>query len=149
MTVIETLADWLVGLRWEEIPESVRERGRWQVANVVASMLPGAENEDALAVRRAVAGWGKAGGCTVIPTGEKLPLHEALLVGGAYSIALDYDDYLSMGHTGHSAVLPALAIAERDGRSLRDALVAQIAANEIGGRLGASVVLGPQNGQSW
>jgi 2-methylcitrate dehydratase PrpD len=149
MTVIETLADWLVGLRWEDIPESVRERARWQVVNVIASMLAGAENEDALAVRRAVAGWGKTGGCTVIPTGERLPLHEALLVGGAYSIALDYDDYVAMGHTGHSAVLPSLAIAERDGRSLRHALVAQVAANEIGGRLGASVVLGPQNGQSW
>lgn len=149
MTAIERLAEWLVALRWEDIPEGVRERARHQVANVVASMLAGAENEDASAVRRAVAAWGTTGPCTVIPTGERLPLAEALLVGGAYSIALDYDDYLSMGHTGHSAVLVSLALAEMRGGPLRDALVAQVAANEIGGRLGASVVLGPQNGQAW
>jgi 2-methylcitrate dehydratase PrpD len=149
MTQIERLAEWLVALRWEDIPEGVRRRARYQVANVIAAMLAGADNDDAAAVRRAVAGWRNAGPCTVIPTGERLPLHDALLVGGAYSIALDYDDYLAMGHTGHSAVLVSLALAEMRGGPLRDALVAQVAANEIGGRLGASVVLGPQNGQAW
>jgi len=149
MTAIERLAEWLVALRWEDIPEGVRERARHQVANVVASMIAGAENDDAASVRRAVSGWGTAGPCTVIPTGERLPLAEALLVGGAHSMALDYDDYVAMGHTGHSAVLVSLALAEMRGGPLRDPLVAQVAANEIGGRLGASVVLGPQNGQAW
>src|SRR5262249_2264476 len=133
MTAIERLAEWLVALRWEDIPEGGRERARHQGAHVVASMIAGAENDDAASVRRAVSGWGTAGPCTVIPTGERLPLAEALLVGGAHSMALDYDDYVAMGHTGHSAVLVSLALAEMRGGPLRDPLVAQVAANEIGG----------------
>jgi 2-methylcitrate dehydratase PrpD len=64
-------------------------------------------------------------------------------------MALDYDDYLYMGHTGHSSVLGSWAVAEEIGADTRALLVAQVAANELEGRLGASVVLGPQNGQAW
>jgi len=63
----------------------------------------------------------------------------------AASIAHDWDDYLFMGHTGHSAVPAAAAFAADEER----ALVAQVAANEVAGRLGASLFLGPHNGQFW
>jgi hypothetical protein len=51
-----------------------------------------------------------------------------------------------MGHTGHSAVPASVcfAAAERD-----RALCAQVAANEVAGRLGAALFLGPHNGQFW
>jgi 2-methylcitrate dehydratase PrpD len=64
-------------------------------------------------------------------------------------MALDYDDYLFAGHTGHSAVLVSLAMTESLGLSGRDWLLAQVIANEIEGRVGASVLLGPLNGQLW
>ena len=149
MTVVESLARWIVSLRYEDIPERVLERARYQLVNVVASMLAGAGTDAGAIVRRTVRGWGNAGPCTVVPTGERLSLHDALFVNAAYAMALDYDDYVYMGHTGHSAVLASVALAERDGISSRDALVAQVIANEVGGRLGASSVLGPQNGQAW
>ena len=72
-----------------------------------------------------------------------------MTVNSAASMALDYDDYLYMGHTGHSAVLASLALCEAEALSTRDFLLAQVIANEIGGRVGASAVLGPQNGQAW
>ena len=49
----------------------------------------------------------------------------------------------------HSAVLVSLAMAETHGLSGRDWLLAQVIANEIEGRVGASVLLGPLNGQLW
>jgi MmgE/PrpD N-terminal domain/MmgE/PrpD C-terminal domain len=61
------------------------------------------------------------------------------------SIAHDWDDYLFMGHTGHSAVPAAAAFSGDPER----ALVAQVAANEVAGRLGAALFLGPHNGQFW
>src|SRR5262249_39688385 len=60
-----------------------------------------------------------------------------------------YDDYLFAGHTGHSAVLVTLALAEKYGISGKEFLAAQTVANEVGGRLGASVLFGPHNGQMW
>jgi hypothetical protein len=50
-----------------------------------------------------------------------------------------------MGHTGHSAVWAARALAG-DGD---EALLAQVAGNELAGRLGAALLLGPHNGQFW
>src|SRR4051794_13376247 len=51
-----------------------------------------------------------------------------------------------MGHTGHSSVWPGRAFAPEDPER---ALLAQIAGNEVAGRLGAALFLGPHNGQFW
>lgn len=148
-SVTETLASWITSVGWNDIPERVKERARWQTASVIAAIHASHHSPAAQAVRAAVRGWEKSGRCTSLAGGEKMARDEAVLVGSAYSMALDYDDYLYMGHTGHSAVLASLAIAEAEGRTSEDALVAQVIANEVGGRLGASAVLGPQNGQAW
>jgi 2-methylcitrate dehydratase PrpD len=147
--VVEQLAEWICALDYASIPERVLERARHQVLNVLAAVHAGSETHAGRAVLAAARGFGGAGPCTVIPTGEKLPLHDAVLVNSAFSMALDYDDYLYMGHTGHSAVLASWAIAEAEKSSTRDFITAQVIANEIGGRVGASAVLGPQNGQAW
>src|SRR5207248_6008661 len=73
----------------------------------------------------------------------------AAYVNAAASIAHDWDDYLYMGHTGHSAVWAARAVADVTGAEHEDVLAAQIAANEIAARLGAALFIGPHNGQFW
>lgn len=148
-TVCERLAEWICGLRYEDIPERVLQKARYQILNVMAGLHAGVDGEGAVAVARAVKRWRKPGACTVIPGGEQLALHEAVLVNSAASMALDYDDYLYMGHTGHSAVLGSWAVCEEEQLDTGALLVAQVIANEIGGRIGASAVLGPQNGQAW
>jgi 2-methylcitrate dehydratase PrpD len=70
-------------------------------------------------------------------------------VNAAASVAYDFDDYLFAGHTGHSAVVGALAFAEALGLGGRAMIATQVAANEIAGRLGAAALLGPHNGQMW
>ena len=69
-----------------------------------------------------------------------------MFASAAASIAHDWDDYLFMGHAGHSAVPVASAFAPDDAER---ALVAQVAADEVAGRLGAALLLGPHNGQFW
>jgi 2-methylcitrate dehydratase PrpD len=54
-----------------------------------------------------------------------------------------------MGHTGHSAVWVAYLVGLETGASGEEILAAQVAANEVAGRLGAACILGPQNGQLW
>lgn len=127
MTVCEEIGEWAVGLRVEDLPAGVRERARLQAMSVAAARAAG---EGAAAPYAEVGAEG--------PVGE-------IFRSAAASIAHDWDDYLFMGHTGHSAVPAAAAFAPDEER----ALVAQVAANEVAGRLGASLFLGPHNGQFW
>jgi 2-methylcitrate dehydratase PrpD len=64
-------------------------------------------------------------------------------------VSFDFDDYVFAGHTGHSAVCAALAYGELEASSGRDVLAAITVGNEVGGRLGASLLFGPHNGQMW
>lgn len=125
--ICEGIAEWVAGLSAGDLPPSVRERAELQAMSIAAGRAAG---EAAAAPFAAVAPDG--------PVGE-------IYRSAAASIAHDWDDYLFMGHTGHSAVPAAAAFASDPER----ALVAQVAANEVAGRLGAALFLGPHNGQFW
>jgi 2-methylcitrate dehydratase PrpD len=127
VTLCEELGGWAVGLRPVDVPADVRERAELQALSIAAGRAAG---EEAAAPFAAVAPDG--------PAGE-------VYRSAAASIAHDWDDYLFMGHTGHSAVPAAAAFAADTERRL----LAQVAANEVAGRLGAALFLGPHNGQFW
>jgi 2-methylcitrate dehydratase PrpD len=128
MSFCERAGEFAAGLTAADVPERARERARLQRRAIVAA---GTAGEAAAAPFAAVA-----------PSG---PLGE-VYAGAAASIAHDWDDYLYMGHTGHSSVWTARAFAPGDDER---ALVAQVAANEVAGRLGAALLIGPHNGQFW
>src|SRR3954452_7114161 len=131
MTICEEWGAWAASLTAADAPEHVAERARLQTTSVIAAANAGAEDAAPFA---AVAPDG--------PAGE-------VSRGAAASIAHDWDDYLYMGHTGHSAVWASRAVGEAEGAGDESVLLAQIAANEISGRLGAARFLGPHNGQFW
>ena len=148
-TVLFQLATWIHSVRHSDVPPRVLALARYQLGNVMASVHAGVGCHESQAVARAYVTRRRAGRCTLIPEGTQVDLETAVFVNGARAMALDYDDYLFLGHTGHSAVLGSLALSEELGRSVQDQLLAQVIANEIGGRIAASTVLGPQNGQAW
>ena len=127
MTACLEIGEWAAGLDPGDLPASVRERAELQSASILAAAKAGAE---AAAPFVAVAPGGKPG---------------EVFASAAASIAHDWDDYLFMGHTGHSAVAASRAFSDE----AETALVAQVAANEVAGRLGAALFLGPHNGQFW
>jgi len=127
VTLCEELGGWAARLRDDQVPGSVAARARLQRISILAAGEAGREAASPFAA--------------VAPAG---PLGE-IYSGAAASIAHDWDDYLYMGHTGHSAVWSAWALADDPER----ALLAQIAGNEVAGRLGAALFLGPHNGQFW
>jgi hypothetical protein len=127
VTICEEVAGWASGLSAGDLPPSVRERAELQALSIAAGRAAGAGA--AVAVEAAAPDG---------PVGE-------VYRSAAASIAHDWDDYLFMGHTGHSAVPVAAAFAADPDR----ATVAQVAANEVAGRLGAALFLGPHNGQFW
>jgi hypothetical protein len=127
MTICAEIGEWAAALRLEDLPASVRERAELQARSIAAGTAAGEEVSAPFAM---------------VASND--------LVGEVYrcaaaSIAHDWDDYLFMGHTGHSAVPAATAFGGRPER----VLIAQVAANEVAGRLGAALFLGPHNGQFW
>ncbi|HJT37950.1 MAG TPA: MmgE/PrpD family protein [Actinomycetota bacterium] len=147
--ITERVAAWATALRYEDIPEVVLERARLQVASVLAAIVATSRTEMHPRLLRAAARWGSGTEATIIPSGPRSTLHAACYVNAAASVAYDFDDYLFAGHTGHSAVVGALAFAEALGLDGRAMIATQVAANEIAGRLGAAALLGPHNGQMW
>ncbi|MFV0297197.1 MAG: MmgE/PrpD family protein [Hyphomicrobiaceae bacterium] len=82
-----------------------------------------------------------SGPCTIIASESKASLHDAALVNGAVSHALDYDDVnqLMHGHPTAPVAAAVLALGEAMGASGRDVLTGFIAGYEVECRLGDMV----------
>ena len=141
------IAEWVAQAQFEDLPRRVVEECKSQILSVIASVHAGHFSDSGRVVSRTVKDWATAKEATLMPSGERTSLHAAIFGNTALSMALDYDDYLFAGHTGHSAVLTTLAVSEKLGKGGKDFLLAQALANEVGGRVGAAALLGPLNGQ--
>lgn len=148
--IAEEIAEWISTVRFNDIPEGVISKTKMQILNNMAASFAGIFSNGAKGIidtsRRVFAESGRA---TIFATGEKASPAMALFVNSSLSMTFDYDDYLFLGHTGHSSVFTTLALGEELRSNGREILIATVIANEIAGRLGASVILGPHNGQLW
>jgi 2-methylcitrate dehydratase PrpD len=134
MTRLEAIARWASALRLDHVPDSALARARLQQRSMVAAATAGETADGVRRLHAATPGDGPAA---------------TAYRNAAASIAHDWDDYLYMGHTGHSAVWASRAVGEAQKADDEEVLRAQITANEVSGRLGASLFLGPHNGQFW
>jgi 2-methylcitrate dehydratase PrpD len=148
-TRTQQFADWVAGLSVDAIPEQVIERARLQAMNTVAAGLAGSTAPPVARLREATGYWAAPGSVGVLGSDEEWEPAAAAYANAAASMAHDWDDYLYMGHTGHAAVWAARAIADVTGAEHEDVIAAQVAADEIEGRLGAALFIGPHNGQFW
>ncbi len=97
----------------------------------------------------AVEGWGHDGPVALVGTERRVSVDDAIYGAAALSMALDFDDYVCFGHTGHSGVLVSLLLAASTSSPAAEQLVAQTIANEVEARLGGACLVGPLNGQLW
>jgi 2-methylcitrate dehydratase PrpD len=142
------LGAWIAETRERgSIPESALHAAKLQLLDIVAAAHASASMPEMRALLDSLPLG--SGTSTEIVTGARLAPASAAFVNACFSMAEDYDDIIWMGHTGHSAVFAALAVAEAEGATARDLLSAIVVANEIAGRLGASSLFGPLNGQMW
>ncbi len=146
---VQEIAQWVSSLTYETIPDRVIQKAKYQLLNVVASIHSGYKYPPGRAVVDLVEGWAGKGNSTIMPVGIKTSSRDAVFANATLSICYDFDDYLFMGHTGHSSVTVSLALAESLDLTFRDVLLAQVIANEIGGRIGGSILFGKMNGQLW
>ena len=134
------VAEWVSGVKYEDLPRRVVEEAKNQLLSVIAAVHAGHFSDFGRGLRRTVKDWSSGKDATIIPLGERTSLHTAIFANSALSSALEYGDHLFAAHTGHSAVVSAIALGEKVGLSGKQLIVAQVVANEIEGRLGAALL---------
>ncbi len=149
LTFAEKIARFVVNLNYDDIPQRVIKKAKEQILGVLGAIYAGSQTLPGKIIIKTIKEWGDREEASLIPSGVKTSVRSAVLANCSVGVALDYVDYLLSGHTGISAVPVSLAIGEKLESSGKEVLVAQIIANEIEGRLGTSVFVGPQNGQCW
>jgi 2-methylcitrate dehydratase PrpD len=142
---LEGAASWICELSLGDVPHDVLDLARTQRIDVFAAAAAGRTTRAGLAIVRAVDGWGV--GRHIVP----VLASPRSMMGTAYELAalagvLEYDHWIFGGHTGQAAVSSALAVGLELGKDGREILLAQIVANEVGGRLGVLMTTGPQHG---
>jgi 2-methylcitrate dehydratase PrpD len=140
-TIVRRVAEWVAGAAPESVPRRVLEEAKNQVLGMIAAVHAGHFSDSGRAISRTVKEWSGSKEATLIPSGERTGVLAAIAGNTALALALDYDDYLFGARTGPTAVLATLAMAEKVGAGGADFLVAQVAVNEIGGRLGLATSL--------
>jgi len=149
MIDVESLARWSVGLDPASLPPATAERVRLQIGAVLGSLLYGLRIPAVERSRAAFVGMPATQGRSKRKGPIPAPAEALAPWLSMASMALDFDDYLLFGHTGHSAVVVPLVFALERGAPLGDLLAAAAAGNEIGGRFGGYALIGPHNGQMW
>ncbi len=147
MTLLEQLATFAAGVRYDELPEAVTRSMRQRILDIVGLNLaarPLATSDMALAVARQ---WGgppgpAEGGQTktaqLIAFEGRLPAAAAGFVNGTLAHSLDFDDthLPSVLHPSASIVPAVLAAGEATGATLHEVLAAAAGAYEICVRTG-------------
>jgi len=138
LKIEKLLADYLVGLKFEEIPPAVVEATKAQVLNIISVILGGSSASGIRELVGLLTDWGGTPESTVIAYGNKIPAIHAAQANASMAHALDFDDTYNkmMLHSGAVAVPPALAIAEmRGGVTGKEFITAVTLAVDLGCRM--------------
>ncbi|MCC6532243.1 MAG: MmgE/PrpD family protein [Burkholderiales bacterium] len=149
MGFTNTLAAWIAGLRYEQLPAQAVAWTRAAVLDYFAVALAGCRAKDLQILRKYVDAQYAAGNTSLIGEKARLSPEGAALYNGTMAHWEEYDD-ATFGMAGHPSVviMPALfAAAENFGGSGRDFVTAYVAGFETCAKLGRlinprSIVMG-------
>lgn len=139
---LDRAAHWASGLSYRDVPPPVRRIARTQFVNCVGAACWTRAHPFGDRVREALSAGSEDGSVGSI-VGSRTAPEEAAVGNATLSSALRFDGAVLGGPIGHSSVFVPLAYAEATDSDGRRLLVAQVAANEIAGRIGAAATGGP------
>ena len=142
MNQTETLADFVAGLAYEDLPADVIEKCKMCIFHVLGCSFAGYHfpwSQTAMNVLKDMNPGGKA---TTFVEGLKAPSPDVAFVNAvmAHSNLQEDTDMGSGSHTGPMAVTAALAVGEETGCSGRDLMTAIVIGYDLTGRLGSGIV---------
>jgi len=133
----EMLAEFAATLSFDRIPERAREYCKNLLLDTLACAVAGHQGEETHQVAALASGLAQSKESSVIG-GDRLSLAGATMLNGYLVTAVTMCDIhrSTLTHVTPEVIPPALAIAERDGLSGRDLLVALAAGCEVTTRIG-------------
>ncbi len=137
MSVTAELAQFIAGLKYEHLAVATRERVKDIILDTLASAIAGRQGDESRQIRALALALGTSQESTVIGA-DSLSLAGATLLNGYLITAVTVCDVHRpmLCHTTPQVLPPALAIAERNGASGRDLLLAVAAGLETTTRVG-------------
>lgn len=139
-TPLQQLAAFAATTREQGLPPELVHDVKRRVLDVVGNSLGAVGYEPASIALAVATAWAGAQRATAIGSGARFPAAAAALVNGTLAHTLDFDDthLPSVLHPSASVVPAALAVAEAEGCSGLEAIVAIAVGNEINVRLGSA-----------
>jgi 2-methylcitrate dehydratase PrpD len=146
----QALAQFAAGLSFDAIPAAAREHTKNLLLDALACALAGHQGEETAQVEALAAALAQSDETSIIG-GDKLSLAGATLLNGYLITAVTMCDVHrpTLTHITPEVMPPALAIAERDGRSGRDLLVALAAGCEVMTRIGLGLDWPAARARGW
>ena len=146
----QDLAQFAATLSYDAIPERVRSHCKHVLLDTLACAVAGHQGEETDQVAALASGLAQSSESTVIG-GDRLSLAGASLLNGYLITAVTMCDIhrATLTHVTPEVVPPALAIAERDGRSGRDLMVALAAGFEVTTRVGIGADYPAMRARGW
>jgi len=135
---LDQLAAYICGCRFEDLPAEVVKRAREVMADSLAVIAVGAQEEEVKALTGRMVSPGGKGTAAVIGAGVRTESSKAALINGTAGTFLELDEgnQFARGHPGIHVIPAALAVAEEMNLSGRDLLTALVLGYEIGARIG-------------
>jgi 2-methylcitrate dehydratase PrpD len=136
-TESQRIAAFAIGLTLDAIPRAVTELAKEHLLDALGSAIASTGFDFGRVALQGVRALGEGGRATAIGSGVELAPASAALLNGILAHGLDYDDTHIAGiyHASAPALGATLATAQATGSTGSEALVAFIAALEIGCRL--------------
>ncbi len=134
------LAEFVADLAYGDLPDEVVAKAQALFLDFVGVALAGSRVPEVATITELVRSRGGSTAATVIGQAFRLPVPDAAYLNGCAADALEHQDGYRWGGFHPSHALPALlAVAEEQGRTMRDLLVATVAAYEVANRIGRAV----------
>jgi 2-methylcitrate dehydratase PrpD len=125
-TYAERLAEYVIGVRFEDLPAAVVRQAKWCLLDSIGVAMAGAGKKWAQAVLHEVRRQGARGHATVWLYGDRVPDASAALVNGMFAHSMDFNDDIAGIQAGGLIPPTAFAAGEEekaDGRSVIAAMV--------------------------
>ena len=138
-----TLAQWIVGLRYEDLPPAVVDRAKGVTLHGVASVLIGSQQPPGQQAVKLIVEEeaGVRNGATIMVDGTKVTKGGAAFANSEMAFAGGkWDTFRMLTHPGTSIIPGALVAAETAGASGKDYVTALVAGYEVMERMAADVI---------
>src|SRR5215203_696883 len=148
--VTEVLAGFAASLQYDDLPGRVRDHCKNVLLDTLACAVAGHRGEETEQLAALASGLAQSNESSVIG-GDRLSLAGATILNGYLVTAVTMCDVhrATLTHITPEVIPPALAIAERDGLSGRDLLVAIAAGCEVTTRVGIGLDYSAFRAKGW